>query len=151
MSTKTALCSSYRFYSLKKNVSRANALLFSGVAMCPMLGRSLPAAVACYLVRSGVFHYWIQHLRPQGAVPQGFNPLQRGWVYCPASEAPKKANADGARGIFGTACRVRLQPFDRTHTNILTLVGRRINTTHDNTDRTFDRNWLHLLPSQLGL
>ena len=28
---------------------------------------------------------------------------------------PKKGNADGVRGIFGTACRVGLRPCDRTH------------------------------------
>ena len=28
---------------------------------------------------------------------------------------PEKGNADGVRGIFGTACRVGLQPCDRTN------------------------------------
>ena len=28
---------------------------------------------------------------------------------------PEKGNADGVRGIFGTACRVELRPCDRTH------------------------------------
>ena len=28
---------------------------------------------------------------------------------------PEKGNADGVRGIFGTACRVGLRPCDRTH------------------------------------
>ena len=31
--------------------------------------------------------HWI-YLWPQGAVPPGFNPLRRGWVYRPAPEAP---------------------------------------------------------------
>ena len=86
-----------------------------GVALCPVVGRSGPAVIACCTVRSGVFHHWIHHLWPQGAVPPGFNPLRRGWVYRPAPEAPRKRNADGARGIFGTACRVGLRPCDRTH------------------------------------
>ena len=143
------------------------------------MGSSRPAVVACHTVRSGVFYHWIHHLRPQGAVPPGFNPLRRGWVYRPAPEAPRKGgmptgseeflelpvvlgfgpatgltiktalchirtlvgrrinhrlvlcvwvefitrrlrrpekgNADGVRGIFGTACRVGLRPCDRTH------------------------------------
>ena len=46
---------------------------------------------------------------------------------------PEKGNADGVRGIFGTAYRVGLRPCDRTHLktalcHIRTLVGRRINT-----------------------
>ena len=57
---------------------------------CPVVGRSRPAVVACCTVRSGVFHHWIHHLWPQGAVPPGFNPLRRGWVYRPAPEAPRK-------------------------------------------------------------
>ena len=46
---------------------------------------------------------------------------------------PEKGNADGVRGIFGTAYRVGLRPCDKTHLktalcHIRTLVGRRINT-----------------------
>ena len=60
------------------------------VLLCPVVGRSRPAVNACRTVRSGVFHHWIHHLWPQGAVPPGFNPLRRGWVYRPAPEAPRK-------------------------------------------------------------
>ena len=43
------------------------------------------------LATMGVFHHWIHHLWPQGAVPPpGFNPLRRGWVYRPTPEAPRK-------------------------------------------------------------
>ena len=46
---------------------------------------------------------------------------------------PEKGNADGVRGIFGTAYRVGLRPCDRPTLktalcHIRTLVGRRINT-----------------------
>ena len=54
------------------------------VALCPVVGRSH----AAQFVR--VFHHWIHHLWPQGAVPPGFNPLQRGWVYRPTPEVPRK-------------------------------------------------------------
>ena len=69
-----------------------------------------------------------------GDRPQGFNPLRRGWVYRPAPEAPQKGDADEAQGIFGTACRVGLQPCHWTYPktalcHILTLVGCRINTS----------------------
>ena len=60
------------------------------VFLCPVVGRSRPAVIACRTVRSGVFHHWIHYLWPQGAVPPGFNPLRRGWVYRPAPEAPRK-------------------------------------------------------------
>ena len=63
---------------------------FCGVALCPVVGHSRPAVVACRTVRLGVFHHWIHHLWPQGAVPPGFNPLRRGWVYRPTPEAPRK-------------------------------------------------------------
>ncbi len=47
-------------------------------------------------------------LRSQGAFPPGFYLLREGWVYRPAPEAPpKKGNADGAEGIFGT-CRMHV-------------------------------------------
>ena len=86
-----------------------------GVSLCPVVGRSRPSVIACRTVCSGMFRHWIHHLWPQGAVPPGFNPLRRGWVYRPAPEAPEKRNADGVRGIFWTACRVGLRPCDRTH------------------------------------
>ena len=35
---------------------------------------------------------------------------------------PEKGNADGVRGIFGTACRVGLRPCDRTHRPCATFV-----------------------------
>ena len=61
-----------------------------GVSLCPVVGRSRPAVIACCTVCSGVFHHWIHHLWPQGAIPPGFNPFRRGWVYRPAPEAPRK-------------------------------------------------------------
>ena len=100
---------------LARSVGRATNTASSSLALCPVVGRPRPAVVASRTVRSGVFHHWIHHLWPQGAVPPGFNPLRRGWVYRPAPEAPRKRNADGIRGIFGTACRVGLRPCDRTH------------------------------------
>ena len=66
------------------------AFILGSVLLCPVVGRSRPAVVACCTVRSGVFQHWIHHLWPQGAVPPGFNPLRRGWVYRPAPEAPRK-------------------------------------------------------------
>ena len=62
----------------------------ASVLLCPVVGCSRPAVIACRTVRSGVFHHWIHYLWPQGAVPPGFNPLRRGWVYRPAPEAPRK-------------------------------------------------------------
>ena len=59
-------------------------------SLCPVVRRPRPAVVASRTVRSGVFHHWIHHLWPQGAVPPGFNPLRRGWVYRRAPEAPRK-------------------------------------------------------------
>ena len=64
--------------------------LLASVLLCPVMGRSRLAVIACCTVRSGVFHHWIHHLWPRGAVPPGFNPLRRGWVYRPAPEAPRK-------------------------------------------------------------
>ena len=66
------------------------AFILGSVLLCPVVGRSRLAVVACCTVRSGVFHHWIHHLWPQGAFPPGFNPLRRGWVYRPAPEAPRK-------------------------------------------------------------
>ena len=67
-----------------------NSELLASVLLCPVVGRSRPAVIACRTVRSGVFHHWIHYLWPQGAVPPGFNPLRTGWVYRPAPEAPRK-------------------------------------------------------------
>ena len=78
-------------------------------ALCPVVGRSRPAVVACCMVRSGVFHHWIHHLWPQGAVPPGFNPLRRVWVYRTEPEATGPT-------LKTALCHIR------------TLVGRRINT-----------------------
>ena len=54
---------------------------------------------------------WIKHLWPQGALTLfgGVGFIARD-LRC-----PKKENADGARGIFGSACRVGLRPCDRNH------------------------------------
>ena len=60
-----------------------------------------PAVLYTAQFRSGVPQPW------RSLWPQGFNPLWSGWVNCLAPEAPLfKENADGARGIFGTAGRV---------------------------------------------
>ena len=75
---------------LQFSIVRRTALSYDEALLCPVVGRSRPAVVACCTVRSGVFHHWIHHLWPQGAVPPGFNPLRRGWVYRPAPEAPRK-------------------------------------------------------------
>ena len=95
--------------------------------LCPVVGRSRPAVVACCTVRSGVFHHWIQHLWPQGAILPAFNPLRRGWVYRPAPE--KGEFRRGPRHFLELHDTCGLRPCDRTHLkNGLTLVGCRINT-----------------------
>ena len=91
-------CTKRKHFSWWKLVLRARywvkgvlpAFILGSVLLCPVVGRSRPAVVACCTVRSGVFHHWIHHLWPQGAFPPGFNPLRRGWVYRPAPEAPRK-------------------------------------------------------------
>ena len=94
----------------------------------PVVGRSRPAVITCRTVCSGVFHHWIHHLRPQGAVPQGFNPLQRVWVY----GAPKRGMPTGSEALlelpvawgFGPATGPTLKT---ALCHIRTLVGCRIN------------------------
>ena len=71
-------------------VSKTGSFFLDDAALCPVVGHSRPTVVASCTVCSGVFHQWIHHLWPQGAVPPGFNPLRRGWVYRPAPEAPRK-------------------------------------------------------------
>ena len=104
-----------------------------GVALCPVVGRSRPAVGAGRTVRSGVFHHWIHPLWPQGAVPPGFNPLQRGWVYRPTPEGPRKGECRrGPRhflelpvsSVFGPATGPTLKT---ALCHIRTLVGRRLN------------------------
>ena len=46
-----------------------NTRLVGDAALCPVVGRSRPTVVASCTVCSGVFHHWIHHLWPQGAVP----------------------------------------------------------------------------------
>ena len=103
-------------------------------ALCPVVGRSRPAVVASCTVCPGVFHHWIHHLWPQGAVPPGFNPLRRGWVYRPAPEEPRKRGMPtGSEAIlelplvlgFGPATGPTLKT---AFHHIRTLVGRRIHT-----------------------
>ena len=99
-----------------------------------MVGRSRPAVVACCTVRSGVFHHWIHHLWTQGAVPPGFNPLRRGWVYRPAPEAPRKGECRrGSEAFLELPIALGYGPATGPTLNtalchIRTLVGRRINT-----------------------
>ena len=106
------------------------AFILGSVLLCPVVGRSRPAVVACCTVRSGVFHHWIHHLWPQGAVPPGFNPLRRGWVYRPAPEAPRKGECRrGPRHFWNCLSRWATGPTLKTALcHIRTLVGRRINT-----------------------
>ena len=88
---KTALCHIRTLVGRRINTEPPRGLVFSDdAALCPVVGHSRPAVVASCTVCSGVFHHWIHHLWPQGAVPPGFNPLRRGWVYRPAPEAPRK-------------------------------------------------------------
>ena len=112
------------FSSASPDVGRALRVL-----LCPVVGRSRPAVIACCTVRSGVFHHWIHHLWPQGAVTPGFNPLRRGWVYRPA----KRGMPTGSEAFlelpialgFGPATGPTLKT---ALCHIRTLVGRRINT-----------------------
>ena len=76
----------------------------------------------------------INFLEPQGAVPPGFNPLWRGWVYRPAPEAPLfRGMPTGSEAFlelplvlgFGPATGPTLKT---ALCHIRTLVGRRINT-----------------------
>ena len=103
------------------------------VTLCPVVGRSRPAVITCRTVRSGVFHHWTHHLWPQGAVPSGFNPLRRGWVYRPAPEARRKRGMPTGSEVFlelpvalgfGPATGPTLKT---ALCHIRTLVGRRIN------------------------
>ena len=93
---KTALCHILTLVGRRIN----NGAIFSSVAFCPVVGRSRTAVVACCMIRSGVFHHWIQHLWPQGAFSQALTLFEGvGFI----ARSPKKGNAEGARGIFGTA------------------------------------------------
>ena len=131
---KTALCHIRTLVGRRINTARLARFFLDDAALCPVVGHSRPTVVASCTVILGVFHHWIHHLWPQGAVPPGFNPLRRGWVYRPAPEAPRKRGMPtGSEAFFGTASRVGLQPCDRTNLktalcHIRTLVGRRINT-----------------------
>ena len=85
-------------------------------ALCPVVGHSRPTVVASCTVCSDVFHHWIHHLWPQGAVPPQALTLFGGVGFIARRlRRPEKGNADGVRGIFGTASRVGLRPCDRTH------------------------------------
>ena len=111
----------------------AGGPVLCGVALCPVVGRSRPAVVACRTVRSGVFHHWIHHLWPQGAVPPGFNPLRRGWVYRPTHKAPRKGECRrGPRHFWKLPVALGFGPatgptLKTALCHIRTLVGRRIN------------------------
>ena len=48
-----------------------------------------------------------EFLRPQGAIPPGLYPLQGGWVYCLAPEAPQKGECRWSRRYFWP-CRTRV-------------------------------------------
>ena len=128
---KTALCHIRTLVGRRINTARA---LLASVLLCPVVGRSRPAVVACCTVRSGVFHHWIHHLWPQGAFPPGFNPLRRGWVYRPAPEAPRKGECRrGSEAFLELPIALGSGPATGPTLNtalchIRTLVGRRINT-----------------------
>ena len=110
------------------------AFILGSILLCPVVGRSRPAVVACCTVRSGVFHHWIHHLWPQGAFPPGFNPLRRGWVYHPAPEAPRKGECRrGSEAFLELPIALGYGPaigptLKTALCHIRTLVGRRINT-----------------------
>ena len=83
--------------------------------------------------QSGVSHPWIS-LWPQEAIPPDVVPLQGGGLLLGTWDAPFKANAYGARGIF-RICQARVgcgpapgPTFKRPCTVFLRLVGRMINT-----------------------
>ena len=82
--------SSYIYHGIDPSCSFKARFFLDDAALCPVVRHSRPTVVASCTVCSGVFHHWIHHLWPQGAVPPGFNPLRRGWVYRPAPEAPRK-------------------------------------------------------------
>ena len=114
---KTALCHIRTLVGRRINTAHWNAPseLPASVLLCPVVGRSRPAVVACCTVRSGVFHHWIHHLWPQGAVPQALTLFGGVGFIARRLRRPEKGNADGVRGIFGTVYRVGLRPCDRTH------------------------------------
>ena len=94
----------------------SNTMGESGATLRPVVRRFRPVVIACLTVRSGVFHHWIQHLWPQWVVPPGFNPLRRGWVYCPAPEAPQKRGMPtGSEAFLELPDACGLWPCDRTH------------------------------------
>ena len=112
------------------------ALIFSGVALCSVVEHSRPGVVC-------VLHDSFGCIPPLDTTPlasgrrppPGFKSLRRVGFIARRLRRPEKRNANGARGIFGTACCVGLWPCDRTHPKtafcyILMLVGRRINTVH---------------------
>ena len=92
------------------------SFLLVRVALCPV-GGALSTVCGCVL--HGSFECvppLDTFLWPRGGgVPQAL-PLFGGVAFIVwRLRHPKKGNADGARGIFGTACRVRPRPCDRTH------------------------------------
>ena len=71
-------------------------------AFCPVGGARSVGRGACCTVRSGVSHHWI-YLWPQRAIPQALTLLGGVRFIAWRLWCPEKRNADGARGIFGTA------------------------------------------------
>ena len=108
-------CVSQHFRDINRPFSTLVGTLLASVLLCPVVGRSRPAVIACCTVRSGVLHRWIHHLWPQGAVPQALTLFGGVGFIARRLRRPEKGNADGVRGIFGTAYRVGLRPCDRTH------------------------------------
>ena len=95
--------------------SRTGRVRLTKLDLCPVVGRSRLTVVANCTVCSGVFHHWIHHLWPKGAAPQALTLFGGVGFIARRLRRPEKGNADGVRGIFGTAYRVGLRPCDRTH------------------------------------
>ena len=103
------------------------------VTLCPVVGRSRLAVITCRTVCSGVFHHWVHHLWPQGAVPPRLKPSSEGLGLSPGVwGAPKRGMPTGSEAFlelpvalgFGPATGPTLKT---ALCHIRTLVGRRIN------------------------
>ena len=86
---KTALCHirmlmRHRINTAATQVSVDFPLVSS--TFCPVGEAQSTSCGACCTVYLDVSHHWI-YLWPQGAVPPGFDPLQRDWVYRQVPEA----------------------------------------------------------------
>ena len=106
---KTALC------HIRTLVGRRiNTALLASVLLCPVVGRSRAWLRAAQFGRvCSTTGYITSGLR--GSSPQALTLFGGVGFIARCLRRPAKGNADGVRGIFGTAYRVGLRPCDRTH------------------------------------